>query len=366
MLPPLPNIIPLSIQELPPKWAHLSLEVAAFIEKTLCIELKGKGVLVAVSGGVDSMCMLILLKALQKKLNLSLEVAHLDHGFRPSSSQEASWVKSLCKNMNIPCHLKQMCDTYDTNDDKKECTTTGLEEKGRNWRYTFFEAVRKKQNLDFIALAHNLNDLAEDQLMRMLRGCGWPELGGMLGFDSKRSLVRPILMQPRTLLQEMLEKLHIPCIVDESNSDNRFMRNRVRMNLIPQLTQENTGYLEHVKNLWNMAQWDQVFWTDYLSQLNIVIKDNQLMLPFSVALLHPEAARLRIFKLCLQKLSELLNVPPFFTPAPQLFEINQAISRRKMGQGSGIMRIQFPGGAEVVVEKKEIIFCCPKKSNEIG
>lgn len=362
LLIPLPTEIPLTIQDLPPKWAHLSLEVATFIEKTLGIELKGKGVLIAVSGGVDSVCLLILLKVLQGKLNLLLEVAHLDHGFRTSSSQEANWVKALCKSMNIPCHVKQMCTTYDDGD-KKTCTATGLEEKGRNWRYTFFETIRQKQNLDFVALAHNLNDLAEDQLMRLLRGCGWPELGGMPGFDPKRALIRPILMQPRTLLQEMLDKLNIPCIVDESNSSDLFMRNRVRMNLMPQLTQENTGYLEHSKNLWTMAQLDQVFWNDYLNQVEFIIEDNQLILPFSAVLLHTEAARLRIFRFCLQKLSELLNLPAFFTPAPQLFEINQSISRRKTGQGSGLMRIQFPGGAEVVIGKKEIIFCCPDKSS---
>ena len=353
ILPQIPLELPKRIQDLPPKWAHLALEVSDFSHDIISGELFGKGVLIGVSGGVDSLCLLLIFKALQQKFNLSLEVAHLNHGFRPSAQEEAEWVEKFCNKLDVPCNIEH-AGLY------KETVSTaniGLEEKGRNWRYAFFERTRVQKELDYTALAHNLNDLAEDQIMRMSRGCGWPELGGMPAYDPKRSLIRPILMQPRKLLQNMLDELNVPFIVDESNSSALFMRNRVRMNIIPQLISENRGYLEHAGNLWLMARKEQAFWDRYLNCFNPEARGEEIVLPFAAILEEEDAARLKIFRKCLEKLADLCSLPQIFTPSAQLFEINRAIARRKSGRGSGIMKIQFPGGVEAVVGKAEIVFC---------
>ena len=349
ILPQIPLELPKRIQDLPPQWAHLALEISDFSQDIISGELFGKGVLVGVSGGVDSLCLLLILKALQQKFNLSLEVAHLNHGFRPSAQAEAEWVEEFCTKLDVPCNIEHATPC-------EEDINTGLEEKGRNWRYAFFERARVQKGLDYIALAHNLNDLAEDQIMRMSRGCGWPELGGMPAHDPKRSLIRPILMQPRKLLQKMLKELNVPFIVDESNSSTAFMRNRVRMNIIPQLLSENRGYLEHAGNLWLMARKEQAFWDRYLARFSLETGNGEIVLSFAAILGEEEAVRLKIFRKCLKKLAESCSLPQIFTPSAQLFEINKAIARRKSGQGSGIMTIQFPGGIEAVVRKTEIVF----------
>lgn len=352
-LPPPSARIPVKIQDLPPRWAHLCLEVSTFTSEMIESGLSGKRILLAVSGGVDSLCLLLIFKSLEQKFNLILEVAHLDHGFRPSSENEAKWVKQFCQSLGLACHIQRASKISN-----QEHKPKGLEEKGRNWRYAFFEKLREQQQLDYIALAHNLNDLAEDQLMRMIRGCGWPELGGMPAYDPRRKLIRPILMQPRVDLQQMLNELDIPFIIDESNASPDFMRNRVRMNIVPQLMQENNGYLEHAQKLWSLAQTDQSFWDEYLDRFEFKTTKNQIILPLSIIFKEKEAVRLRMFRFCLQKLAELCGLDQIFTPAAQLFEINRAIMRRKSGQGSGVMQIQFPGGIVVVVGTAELVFCC--------
>ena len=406
----IPAKFPEKIQDLPPKWAHFALHMAKFVEDELGLQLTGKGVLVAVSGGADSLCLLILLKTLQERLNLRLQVCHLDHGLRPSSAQEACWVGEVCKKLGLPYHVQRIdiaafaADDTQINqlDTKSSCESAnllakGLENKGREARYALFEQVRKAENLDYIATAHTLNDLAEDICMRLLRGCGWPELGGMAGFDPKRSLIRPLLMQPRLKLEEMLADCELTYLTDESNESMDYLRNRVRKQIVPVFIAENKGFLDHCRSLWSLAREDHVFWEHYLQQTDekIVIRHNnakkcELILPFSAFLKEDKAVRLRLYRYCLEKLtqhhsasklSEFKRGPglkgdfekdlkkdpknnskseqdlaQIFTSAPQVRELDDALWRRIEGTGSGQMHIQFSGGARAEVGKSEIIF----------
>ncbi len=360
-----PAVLPLTLQEMPPKWAHLTLEVLNFINNQLGLNLQNRGLLLGVSGGVDSVSMLLMFKAVQQKLNLKLEVAHLDHGLRPSSRQEAEWVAALCCRLGLPCHLRRV----DLGSGER-----ALEEKGRQARYAFFRETREQSGLDYLALAHNLNDLAEDQLMRLLRGCGWPELGGMPGFDPRRGLLRPLLLQPRRKLEQMLAELGVGHMEDESNQSDKYTRNRVRRQIVPLLEQENQGYLKHAETLWKLAWADQAYWDGYLLSFKPDIRKAaescgqsshhvEVAIALDAAAARSEAVSLRLYRQCLLCLAEANGVAPFFTPAVQLFEINRAVKRRKTGQGSGVMCIQFPGGAEAVVAGREIIFRLNQKAS---
>ncbi|MBQ4132540.1 MAG: tRNA lysidine(34) synthetase TilS [Desulfovibrionaceae bacterium] len=343
----LPPFAPQSLGQMPPKWAHLCLDISNFINNYLGLSLKNRRLLLGVSGGADSVSMLLIFKALQSKFNLKLEVAHLDHGLRSSSSLEAEWVAGLSRMLGLTCHVRRL------ELGKRE---RGLEEKGRQARQEFFDELRTRRNLEYIALAHNQNDLAEDQLMRMLRGCGWPELGGMPALDPKRRLLRPLLLQPRRRLEQFLSELAIGHMEDESNASDEYTRNRVGHHLIPLLEEENTGYLEHAKTLWKLAWADQDFWDSYLPAFSPVLRDGTVTIELNELYGQGEAVALRIFRQCLTQLAQLNNLPPFFTPAPQLFELFQAVQRRRNGQGSGVMRLQFPGGAEAAVERQELVF----------
>ena len=363
-LPLIPAELPATIQCLPSKWAHLALGVAAFVRNNLNADIEGKGVLAAVSGGADSLCLLFLLKALQSRLGLNLQVAHMDHGLRPSSAAEADWVKELCERLQLP-YFCQRTDIGQMAQDMGISAGKALENTGRIARYAFFEEIRIKQGLDYIATAHNLNDLAEDVILRMLRGCGWPELGGMYGYDPRRSLIRPLLFANRQTVEQMLKDCQLPFLTDESNESMNFMRNRIRKNLIPVLLAENAGFLEHIRNLWCIASDDEKFWRDYIGKIKndpqkflINKQQPEVTLYFFAILEEQRAARLRIYRSCLEELEKILGSEIlFFTSAEQINELDKAVWRRVGGHGSGIMRIQFAGGAVAIVGKNEIRFC---------
>ena len=402
-LPPIPLKLPENIQDLPSRWAHLGLHMLSFVQDELGLQINNKGLLVGVSGGADSLCLLVLLKAVQKKLGLRLQVCHLDHDLRPSSAQEAAWVQAICKKLALPCHVHKIniatCAAKKTACPKKlgpkgnapistpintplnAPAATGLENIGREVRYALFEQVRQAEGLDFIATAHTLNDLGEDICMRLLRGCGWPELGGMTGYDPKRFLIRPLLNQPRVKLEEMLADCGLSYLTDETNASMDYLRNRVRKKIVPVFTSENSGFLEHCHNLWSLAADDSVFWEHYLAQLakNLLVRHNncgkpEICLPFTAFLQQDRAVRLRLYRYCLKKLEQIaMNPlanqaqsqlaeksgaaqPQFFTPAPQIRELDNAVWRRVEGSGSGQMSIQFAGGAKVEVGKQELVF----------
>ena len=399
-LPSVPLSMPQTLQQLPPKAAHLALQVAHFAGsqingdfgpfKAHCppseTALQGKGVLLAVSGGADSLCLLLLFKALQVKFNLRLEVCHLNHGLRPSAALEAQWVEDLCQHLHLPCHTSSV--------NIKELTEAknsdlALEEAGRKARYAFFEQTRRAGQLDYIATAHNLNDLAEDALMRLLRGCGWPEFGGMPAFDARRGLLRPLLLTPRASIEQMLKNCALSWLEDESNSSDHYLRNRVRRHILPLFLKENTGFLQHVQTLWQLARADEFYWQSSLKTLQEAQEPKtgneadcgtdkvdsgpangafsgtgsgdlpcppRLCLPFKLLRGQAKAVRLRLYRVYLNKLAALFPEQQFFTPAKQLFELDRAVQRRLNGQGSGLMRLQTAGGAEVVVEKGQIVF----------
>lgn len=376
-LPSVPLNMPQTLQQLPPRVAHKALQVGNFIGDQITGDcgtleadfvraqtaLQGKGVLLAVSGGADSLCLLLIFKALQAKFDLRLEVCHLNHGLRPSASLEAQWVSELCQHLCLPCHIfsvniKQLTEAKNSE--------LALEEAGRKARYAFFEQTRKAGQLDYVATAHNLNDLAEDALMRLLRGCGWPEFGGMPAFDPRRKLLRPLLLTPRVTIEQMLEECALVWLEDESNASDHYLRNRVRRHILPLFLRENPGFLNHVQTLWQLARADEFYWQNSLKTLQKAQEykaDNRVLphsldLPLKLLQGQPKAVRLRLYRVYLNKLAALFTERRFFAPASQLFELDRAVQRRLSGQGSGVMRLQIAGGAEVVVDKGKIVFSC--------
>jgi tRNA(Ile)-lysidine synthase len=129
----------------------------------------------------------------------------------------------------------------------------GLEETGRKVRYSFLERIRQTQNADWIVTGHHLGDLAEDILLRLIRGTAWPGLGGMKAKTDNR-ILRPLLLVDKRDLLRLLQSLHIDWQEDESNQDTSFRRNRIRKEIIPVLLEENPAleiynYLIHCQML---------------------------------------------------------------------------------------------------------------------
>lgn len=287
--------VPRFLQELPPWAAHLCLDVERFVSEELGIA-PGTGLVVACSGGADSTALTIIWHCLMQRHGGSMAVAHLDHGLRDESSEDAVFVKDLCIALDVP-FFSQRADVAFT----ASQLGLGLEETGRKLRYAFFEKIRMKTGLPFVATAHHLNDLAEDVLLRLCRGTGWPGLGGMTAHDAQRRLVRPLLSIPRSDLIHFLQTLHFPWREDDSNTDVRFARNRMRHSLLPLILEENPNFLKGINRIWRQAGVDRAYWEQRLENFPGMKEEPFFLSRDRLADLH-QAERLRLYKSALDKL----------------------------------------------------------------
>ncbi|MFC1686675.1 tRNA lysidine(34) synthetase TilS [Patescibacteria group bacterium] len=205
---------------------------------------------IAVSGGPDSMCLLHILLKLQKKLNLTLSVAHVNYQLRKKDSDlDQKLVQDFCRQSNLTCFIKKVNDITSSD--------SNLEAKLRKIRYDFFETVRKKQNADKIVIAHNQDDQIETILMRILRGTG---LKGLKGMSEKRDkIVRPLLNVSRKEILDYCQKNKVEFRVDKSNYDKKFFRNQIRHEILPYLEKYSPDLKLNLKRLGQTAARDYDF-----------------------------------------------------------------------------------------------------------
>jgi tRNA(Ile)-lysidine synthase len=246
-----PSLLPATLQALPPAQARFCLAVSRFLVKELGLVLTGTRLLAGFSGGPDSTALLLALHYLAPKLDCTLFAAHLDHSLRPSSAQEAELCRSFCQGLGISFR----CGRRDVRTIGKKAGT-GLEESARAERYAFYAEAAETFACDWIVVGHTADDLAEDILMRLIRGAGWPALAGMAAVDRERRLLRPLLLTPKSAIERFLSSLGLAWIIDESNTDEKHFRNRVRKRLLPLILQENPAFLENAAGLWRLGRSD--------------------------------------------------------------------------------------------------------------
>ena len=181
-------------------------------------------VVVGLSGGADSVCLLYLCHKIREKIPYSLSAAHVNHGLRPEADEEAAFCKELCKKWNIPFFETKGCA-------RKPGKNT--EAEGRAMRYSFFQSLHQ----DKIALAHHKNDQAETVLLHLLRGCGTEGLGGMAPIRGQ--YIRPLLQKSRKEIEAFCQQEGLSYCTDQSNFNTDYTRNRIRLEVIPLLEQIN-------------------------------------------------------------------------------------------------------------------------------
>ena len=202
---------------------------------------------VAVSGGADSVALLVALNELiqSKKLKLKLFVAHLDHGLRRDSRADARWVKALAKQLGHESLARRV-------DVKAFAAGSGdnLEQAARRARYKFLAKVAKEKRAVVVLTAHTMDDQAETVVLNLLRGSGMDGLSGMeparrLGEGSEAILARPLLSWARRRDTEGYCHLRaVEFLTDEMNTDEKFTRVRVRRQLLPHLKSFNPRIVE--------------------------------------------------------------------------------------------------------------------------
>ena len=220
----------------------------------------GCRVLVAVSGGADSVALLLLLQAVSGPLGLHLEVAHLDHGLRPESADDAQFVQQLCEAR----HFSLVVERRDVGKLASACKGN-LEEVARQERRQFLESTSQRLGCTRIALGHHREDQAETVLLRLLRGAGPAGLAGM--HIPSEPFVRPLLDFSRAELQAFLSEQGIAWREDITNRDLQFSRNRVRHELLPMLQSFNPQIVQRLDDLSRLLADDESYWTELLAEL---------------------------------------------------------------------------------------------------
>ncbi|MBR5227735.1 MAG: tRNA lysidine(34) synthetase TilS [Clostridia bacterium] len=199
----------------------------------------GDKVLLGVSGGPDSIMLLLALNELKEKLKIDIVVAHVNHMIRKEAIQDEILVRKTCDLMNIECHVLKA-------DVLNEAKTLKIstEECGRNIRYEFFAKIVKDFGLNKIAVAHNLGDNAETILMNMIRGTG---LSGICGMEyCNNNIIRPLLNVDKRDILEYLNSKQIEYAIDRTNMENDYTRNNIRNRIIPLLEEINPNFLNGI------------------------------------------------------------------------------------------------------------------------
>lgn len=326
------------LQDLPQRWARRTLATARFCAESLGTDLHHAILVVAYSTGLDSTALLHLLHALAPSLSLTLIAAHVHHGLRPESDHEEVMARTVCTSLGLPLETCRL----DVAGQARQ-RGTGLEETARDLRYGFLESVRRTHRADWIVTAHHGDDLAEDIVMRLVRGAGWPGLGGMVGVDAARRLLRPLLDWEKQELRAFARDTGLAWCEDDSNADQNRTRNRIRHQLLPLLRAENPAFATACGHLWRMARIDEDFWRAQLP--TIPEETDEFRLDATLLDSTHQALRLRIYKHVLDSMG------PGQALGAHLLILDNAWLAKARNRC-----IQFPGDKTGTVRRDGILF----------
>lgn len=214
----------------------------------------GDCIIVGVSGGPDSMVLLHVMKEIRDIFDIHIVAAHLNHKIRAEAGEEEEYVRETCRRWGVPFYLRRE-EVLEVAARYKKT----VEEAGRDARYQFFSKLMADLSAHHIATAHHRDDAAETVLLHLLRGSGVKGLRGIMPVSG--SIIRPLMAVDRAAILSYAQDNHIAYCTDQSNSDPVYLRNRIRMNLIPLLKEQFNPRI-----------------SDTLNQLAVIARDeNQVM-----------------------------------------------------------------------------------------
>lgn len=192
----------------------------------------GMHVLVGVSGGADSVCLLYVLGRYRERIPFTLTAVHVEHGIRGTESlEDAHYVEQLCESLGIPCAIVSVPVAGIAKERR-----ISVEEAGRMERYRVFEEQAAKRGCDRIAVAHNRGDQAETVLWNLVRGSG---LAGLCGMQPVREkLIRPLLFTDRFEIEQIVREAGLSWRTDRTNLETQYTRNRIRLTILPQMEEQ--------------------------------------------------------------------------------------------------------------------------------
>ena len=292
----------------------LKYDVQRFIEEKDLFNLQDK-VLVALSGGADSVALLRVLLS----LGYTCECAHCNFHLRGlESDRDESFVRQLCEEHSIPLHVTH----FDTSAYAKEHHLS-IEMAARELRYEWFEHIRKEIEASVIAVAHHRDDSVETFLLNLMRGAG---INGLKGIPVKNGyIVRPLLSISRDVILDYLQAINQRYVTDSTNLEDEYMRNKIRLNILPLMKEVNPSVMETIQET-----------TFRLSEVaNIYQKDRMEAITHKVTFLSPELLRISLIDVLedvapISLLHEVLSPKGF--NASQIRDIYRSLSSSQSGK----------------------------------
>lgn len=294
--------------------------------------------LIAVSGGQDSLCLTKLLLDLQPKWSWHLSICHCDHRWRTDSIANAQHVENLAQSWGIEFYLETATEPLNS------------EATARNWRYRVLSAIAYKHNYHCIVTGHTASDRAETLLYNLMRGSGtdglqaltWQRLQGNI------LLIRPLLEITRSQTGQFCQDLQLPVWEDSTNDDLQYARNRIRQELLPYLQQNFNPQVESA-----LAQTAELLQAEveYLEQAACELREEaEELISSDIPLICLNRQILQTAPLALQRrvmrqvLQSILPCAPNFEHVEKLTTLISAPNRSQTDP--------FPGGAIALVEDK--------------
>ena len=292
----------------------LKYDVQRFIEEKDLFNLQDK-VLVALSGGADSVALLRILLS----LGYTCECAHCNFHLRGlESDRDESFVRQLCEEHSIPLHVTH----FDTSAYAKEHHLS-IEMAARELRYEWFEQIRKEIGASVIAVAHHRDDSVETFLLNLMRGAG---INGLKGIPVKNGyIVRPLLSVSREGILDYLQSIKQDYVTDSTNLEDEYMRNKIRLNILPLMKEVNPSVMETIQET-----------TFRLSEVaNIYQQDRMEAIAHKVTFLSPEMFRISLTDILedvapISLLHEVLSPKGF--NASQIRDIYRSLSSSQSGK----------------------------------
>ncbi|MBD0269190.1 MAG: tRNA lysidine(34) synthetase TilS [Cyanobacteria bacterium Co-bin8] len=300
--------------------------------------------LVAVSGGQDSLCLLKLMADLQPKWRWQIEAVHCDHRWRPDSADNAAFVVDLAQQWGISCRVVQAE------------TVPGSEAAARHWRYGVFESLALELSCSHVVTGHTATDRAETLLYNLIRGSGADGMQAMTWLRSlspehpEISLVRPLLEVTRAETAAFCQSFNIPIWEDSTNQDRAYARNRLRLDVMPYLRENFNPNVER-----SLAQTAEILAAEveFLDQLAEALYRQVILYPTLGGPWQIRRTPLKKTPLALKRrvlrrvLREVLSVQVTFEQVEKLVHLIDAPQRSQSDP--------FPGGAIARVEQDLII-----------
>ncbi len=300
---------------------------------------------IAVSGGADSMALLLALDEMRQEFRLGLSVAHLDHGLRPEGEEEASFVRKAAGRVGA-AFFQGRANVRALRKEKR----LNLQEAAREARYTFLLETARKIEATKIALGHTADDQAESVLMRILRGAG---TRGLSGIPPVRDgvFIRPLIETGRTEVESFLQEKGGTFLQDPSNISGRYLRNRIRRELIPFLKTYNPRICHGLVQMADHFRGEEGFWRELVQEKfpSLVQNDEEGTLSLHVPPLASHALPLRLH--CIRRAIEEVQGDLRRISLPHIMAV-ETLLKSKEPNG----RVHLPQGLRVIRSYDRLIF----------